>query len=115
MRTPEAFVVRCGHGKYGRRRHQPHQGDAAGYDIKSYTLNETAKFIEVKTTSGDESTPFVISSNELDFAKKNKDFYYIYRIFNYSILKNFCSFYVVSGDPETAFNLVPTEYKAFRT
>lgn len=90
------------------------EGDSAGYDIKSYALNEAIKFIEVKTTIRDESMPFIISSNELDFAKRNKDYYHIYRIFNFSIQKEFCSFYVVSGDPEKEFSLIPTEYKAFR-
>lgn len=90
------------------------EGDSAGYDIKSYTLNDEIKFIEVKTTVRDETAPFIISSNELDFAKRNKDYYHIYRIFTFSIQKEICSFYVVSGDPGRAFSLIPTEYKAFR-
>lgn len=90
------------------------EGDNAGYDIKSYTLKGEKKFIEVKTTSREKSSPFIISNNELDFAKRNSDFYYIYRIFDFSMNKKSCSFYVVPGDPERAFTLIPTEYKAFR-
>jgi len=44
------------------------EGDGAGYDIKSYTPEGEEKFIDVKTTQGDRSTAFYLSSNEVRFA-----------------------------------------------
>ncbi len=57
-------------------------GDGAGYDILSYFEDGQEKYIEVKSSKNSNSNSFNISSNELDFMKKNKDNYRIYRIFS---------------------------------
>ena len=44
------------------------KGDGTGYDIKSFRLDGSEKFIEVKTTNGSKRTPFYISDNELEFS-----------------------------------------------
>jgi len=55
-----------------------------GFDILSFELNSKGKYIEkyieVKSTKGDESTPIDITDYEIDFAKKHINQYYIYRI-----------------------------------
>ena len=60
--------------------------DNEGYDILSFEEDENGKliekYIEVKSTKGPESTPIDITSNEVDFAKKHLDDYFIYRILN---------------------------------
>ena len=58
-------------------------GDDAGYDIKSYTTEGKIKYIEVKTTRGRKASSFFMSGNERDFAKENKDNYFLYRVFEY--------------------------------
>lgn len=57
--------------------------DGEGYDILSFDEQRNPVFIEVKTTTGPESEPFYISHNELAFAEKNKQNYYIYRVFDF--------------------------------
>ena len=43
-------------------------GDGAGYDIHSFTLDGSTRLIEVKTTNGAARTPFFISRNEYDLS-----------------------------------------------
>lgn len=66
------------------------EGDSAGYDIRSWrkvadVISEY--FIEVKTTSGIENTPFFISANELQFAESNTSKYELVRIHSLSQAK----------------------------
>lgn len=66
------------------------EGDSAGYDIRSWrevagVISEF--FIEVKTTSGNENTLFLISANELQFAEDNTTKYELVRIHSLSQAK----------------------------
>ena len=88
-----------------------------GYDILSFELDESGeyieKYIEVKSTKGPESTPIDITDNEIDFATKHKDQYFIYRIFNSN--KPNCSFKIVTGkELFEKFRFVPTAYKIYK-
>jgi len=60
--------------------------DNKGYDIISFDIGENnkveQKYIEVKTTSENDTTDFYISSNELDAMGKLKKQYFIYRVYN---------------------------------
>ena len=60
-----------------------------GFDILSFELNENGeyveKYIEVKSTKGNEGTPIDITSDEIDFAKKHIDNNYLYSIINSQI------------------------------
>ena len=58
-------------------------GDGAGYDVKSYDQLGREKFIEVKTTVGSQTTPFLMTRNEKDFADQADDRYRIARIFDF--------------------------------
>lgn len=75
-----------------RIEHVSSSNDSAGYDIKSFDIdidNMSSikdKYIEVKTTTTNNQDGFYISANELEFAKQNKDNYYIYRV--YSLKRN---------------------------
>ena len=57
------------------------KGDGAGYDILSYNLDGSYKYIEVKTTCVSENESFYISDNELNFFRTHQDSYFIYRLF----------------------------------
>lgn len=66
------------------------EGDSAGYDIRSWRKVADVisdYFIEVKTTSGNENTPFFISANELQFAESNTTKYELVRIHSLSQAK----------------------------
>lgn len=90
------------------------EGDGAGYDIRSEAPDGSVKYIEVKTTTGAQSSQFYMSSNELAFAKQHSSNYYIYRLYSYDKESDSAFFYVEQGDPETNFALTPTEYRVSR-
>ena len=85
------------------------------YDIISFQLSKEGKYekiyIEVKSTKGNESTPIDITERELDFAVKNKENYYIYRIINSSSHDRYVK--IIKGDPREKFRLEPTAYKIY--
>jgi len=87
------------------------EGDAAGYDVRSYDMDGSVKFIEVKTTTGTSSTPFFISENERVFAAANSDRYYIYRLFGLDEVNERASFFVAAGYPSEHFVVTPTDYQ----
>lgn len=60
------------------------QGDGLGYDISSINEDGYTRFIEVKTTSGNFSTPFYMSKNEKAFFEEYKDSAYIYRVYEFN-------------------------------
>src|SRR5829696_6078049 len=86
------------------------EGDGAGYDIESFSLEGEIKYIEVKTTRGPAQTSFFISANEVEFAKQHQDNYYLYRVYDYEDSSNSGRLYVSSGGVEEMFELTPTQY-----
>jgi len=86
-------------------------GDGLGYDILSYNLNGTKKFIEVKTTQGHEKTDFFVTQNELQRSITEKEFY-LYRVYNFSDKNNCGDLYIKQGILTSNFTLTPNEYKA---
>ncbi|MCW8108899.1 DUF3883 domain-containing protein [Alteromonas ponticola] len=84
---------------------------SAGYDIKSYFVNGHPKYIEVKTTSGNQNTPFFLSKNELATSKKLSGSYYIYRVYMVESEKE-KSFFIIEGDLQVELNLEPALFSA---
>ena len=92
------------------------KGDGLGYDILSYDIINDAiieKYIEVKATTGNNTKPFDISSNEVDVSELYPDQYYIYRIFNIHNQMHSASFYEMKGSVRSNFHLEATSYKAY--
>ncbi len=86
--------------------------DGEGYDILSFNENGKEKFIEVKTTKGNEKTPFHLSINEKIFSEQNIENYVIYRLYNYDDEKNTADFYEICNlEDELLFQ--PTEFKVY--
>lgn len=90
------------------------RGDGLGYDIMSFTNSGINKFIEVKTTTGSVNSPFYMSENEVEFAKQNSQFYYLYRVFNYNEKINSGKFFVYQGDISEEFSFFPIAYQVAR-
>lgn len=59
-------------------------GDGPGYDVRSFEEDGTDRFIEVKTTTYSEFTPFYFSANELEASRHYGDRYHLYRFFNFT-------------------------------
>jgi hypothetical protein len=59
-------------------------GDGAGYDIRSYDLKGSERFIEVKTTNGLQTTPFYLTRNELSFSSERPTEFRICRLYDFA-------------------------------
>ena len=86
------------------------EGDGAGYDIKSYNVDGSIKYIEVKCTRGNINTDFFMSPREIKFSQINKDNFYLYRVFDINKNNN-GKFYIVEGDVTETFTTQPTGFK----
>jgi hypothetical protein len=60
------------------------KNDSEGYDIVSFTDTGERKYIEVKTTTGNEFEPFYLSNSEME-AMKRLNNYWIYRVYNFNV------------------------------
>ena len=92
------------------------RNDSEGYDILSFEQQEDGSlkeiYIEVKSTKGNESTPIDITDNELEFAKKHIDQYYLYRIYN-SDKKNKTLKIVTGKELVENYIFIPSSYKIY--
>jgi len=88
------------------------EGDGAGYDIKSYMPTGEEKFIEVKTTRGDERSEFYLSAAEIRFSNEHSDRYYLYRIFDFDLKNSSGKYYIQRGAVGATFALEPVQFKA---
>jgi len=84
-------------------------GDGAGYDILSFESALEPRYIEVKTTNGTFASSFVISRNELDFAREVDDAFCLYRLFQF---RDAPSMYVLRGDISKQLHLEALDYRA---
>jgi hypothetical protein len=87
------------------------KADGYGYDVLSYNIDGSKKYIEVKSTSLSKTNPFDITTNEVKTSIEFKKNYWIYRV--YYIESNKPKFYKINGSVEEVFELVPTSYKAY--
>lgn len=86
--------------------------DGKGYDILSFNDNRTPKYIEVKTTTGRNLTPFHFSINEKLFAEQNTEHYLIYRLYNYNEKNSAADFYLIK-DVNESLLMQPVEFKVY--
>lgn len=59
------------------------EGDGHGYDIESYALSGAKRLIEVKTTTGGQTTPFFLTRNEERVSREKEDFR-LYRLYDFA-------------------------------
>ena len=74
--------------------------DGEGYDVLSFDLNRNKKFIEVKTTTGIDTRPFIMTDNEWEFMRQYSDQYHLYRIFDYDKETKRGKLFCISGNIE---------------
>lgn len=87
-----------------------------GFDILSFEKDETGqyteKYIEVKSTKGNEGTPIDITVDEIDFAKSHLDNYYLYRIIYSDSDQRYLK--IVKGkDLLETYDFVPVTFKIY--
>lgn len=88
------------------------EGDGAGYDILSYSPNGNHRYLEVKTTKGEASTPFYISPNEVAFSEAHAENFFLIRVFDYDFEDNVGNAFVIQGNLRNSLDLTPTEFRA---
>jgi hypothetical protein len=88
--------------------------DGKGYDILSYHPDGSEKHIEVKTTTGNEETPFFISINEIMYSEKYPESYYLYRVFNLKLVSRIAEFHEYKGNLQSTFLFEPVGFVAHR-
>ena len=59
------------------------KGDGLGYDVLSFDADGKERFIEVKTTTFGQATPFFISRGELALSKGAHEQFHLYRLFEF--------------------------------
>jgi hypothetical protein len=57
------------------------RGDGEGFDVLSFASDGRERFIEVKTTSFGEYTPFFVTRNELEVSRIERERYEVCRVF----------------------------------
>ena len=72
--------------------------DGKGYDIRSYDINGNKKYIEVKTTTGINTRPFIMTDNEWEFMNQNADQYHLYRIYDFDKIEKRGKMFCISGN-----------------
>jgi len=85
------------------------EGDGLGYDIRSFEVDGQPRFIEVKTTSFGERTPFFVSSNEVRFARDHATQFHIYRLFDFRAAPRL---FQLAGPIDSHCHLDATTYRA---
>ena len=88
--------------------HSKELGDGLGYDILSRNENGTDRYIEVKTTKLSKETPIYLSRNEILFAAKQPDNFFLYRVFNFDKKPKL---FIKNGEYENFCKLIPQSYK----
>lgn len=88
------------------------KGDAIGYDIRSYNVDGTDKWIEVKTTTGSSNSLFHISENQLSVAELNPKKFHLYRIYDFDTELRTGSLYTLNGQLRDQLALSASSYKA---
>ncbi len=84
-------------------------GDGAGYDIASFTLDGAIRLLEVKTTKGYARTPFWISRNELETARERRCEWRLFRLWN---VARTAQAFELDPPLEAHVSLMPTQFLA---
>ncbi len=81
------------------------------YDILSLNDDGSARYIEVKTTTQGIDFHFFISGREVEFSRRNKDNYFIYRVYDLNLNPLKGTLYKYNCDLLTDYVAEPTEYR----
>jgi hypothetical protein len=86
--------------------------DVEGYDIISFTEDGQSKYIEVKTTTGNQHEPFYLSANELNAMEKLNN-YWIYRVYNFDLDLKSGDIYKIDcrNDIRRFYDIIPNVFK----
>lgn len=84
-------------------------GDGLGYDVLPFDQRGEERYLEVKTTSFGEQTPFFVSSHEVRFAEAKSERFSLCRVFDFRIEPKF---FELPGALKQHCALDPSTYRA---
>jgi hypothetical protein len=84
-------------------------GDGYGYDVQSFETDGEERLLEIKTTCGNERTPFWMSKRECDVAAEKGDIYRVRRVFHF---RNQVKMFDIAPPLEARLLLTPTTFMA---
>jgi hypothetical protein len=87
------------------------EGDGAGYDIRSFDADGEIRYIEVKTTRGNISTPFFMAVNEVKFAELHQKQYTLFRLFDFEIGTKSGRVFRIEGNIKEALQFEAINYR----
>ena len=82
-------------------------GDGYGYDVKSFETDGQQRLLEIKTTCGNERTPFWMSKRECDVAADKGDIYRVRRVFHF---RNEVKMFDIAPPLESRLLLTPATF-----
>lgn len=91
------------------------QGDGLGFDIRSVTPDGGEKLIEVKTTSDNIFTPFILTDTELARSRQDAHRFCLYRLYDYDPKKAQVKYYILRGDLTSQTSIIPIQYRCIPT
>jgi hypothetical protein len=84
-------------------------GDGYGYDVQSFEIDGQQRLLEIKTTCGNERTPFWMSKRECDVAAEQGDIYRVRRVFHF---RNEVKMFDIAPPLEARLVLTPATFMA---
>jgi uncharacterized membrane protein len=89
------------------------EGNGTGYDVASFELDGSDRFIEVKTTRSGVQTDFFVSANEVQFSIQQRTSYYLYRVYDFDPSVRRGQYYVRRGSlvDDVSLQLQPVQFR----
>lgn len=84
-------------------------GDGYGYDVQSFETDGEQRLLEIKTTCGNERTPFWMTKRECDVAAEQGGIYRIRRVFHF---RNQVKMFDIAPPLEARLLLTPATFMA---
>jgi hypothetical protein len=85
-------------------------GDGYGYDVQSFDADSgEPRLLEIKTTCGNERTPFWMTRRECDVASERGGIYRVRRVFHF---RNEVKMFDIAPPLESALQLTPATFMA---
>lgn len=84
-------------------------GDGYGYDVRSFDLDGEPRLLEIKTTCGNERTPFWLTKRECDVAAEQGGIYRVRRVFHF---RNEVKMFDIAPPLESNLILTPAAFTA---
>jgi Domain of unknown function (DUF3883) len=84
-------------------------GDGYGYDVQSFETDGHQRLLEIKTTCGNERTPFWMTKRECDVAAEQGDIYRVRRVFHF---RNQVKMFDIAPPLEARLVLTPATFMA---